>query len=354
MRPRRSLVDGFHREGRAAVVTAARVTGSQFGTAYVRSILPITAESNVAPITDASVQQERTQESIKSAFKYRLMAGLNGQTTQHEPTVQKASKQTAVKRIHVTSDSRAGLRAIEHRGALGRREIVSRARATPPASGSRKPPVHRNDESDLHIMQTVEGPEVDRRREVEIGRTVTQKKSVSTTGFRNSRLRKRFWARSVKVQRPMDIKNRPRIPIPDEDPYSLAGSNANGSGGSSGSSGYGHNGHNGHNGHGVVAATREQLMMQMGQKRGDKPPKLPPRENGYGPADIPKTKQIINKVNETGQRGALDVDLQEIELMKLQRERTQFMSFNLQRPIHRRLPTWAPYVGYEISVMASG
>ncbi|XP_063395600.1 uncharacterized protein LOC134680402 isoform X1 [Cydia fagiglandana] len=82
------------------------------------------------------------------------------------------------------------------------------------------------------------------------------------------------------VQRPMDIKNRPRIPIPDEDPYSIASSNANS--GSSGSSGYGLNGH------GVVAATREQLMMQMGQRRGDKPPKLPPRENGYGPADIPK------------------------------------------------------------------
>ncbi|XP_022130338.2 uncharacterized protein LOC111003893 isoform X1 [Pieris rapae] len=95
------------------------------------------------------------------------------------------------------------------------------------------------------------------------------------------------------VQRPLDIKNRPRIPIPDEDPYSIASSNANGSGSSGSSGGYGHNGHNGHlltnghNGHGVVAATREQLMMQMGQRR-EKPPKLPPRENGYGPADIPK------------------------------------------------------------------
>lgn len=84
----------------------------------------------------------------------------------------------------------------------------------------------------------------------------------------------------------MDIKNRPRIPIPDEDPYSIATNNANGSG-SSGSSGYGHG-----NGHGVVAATREQLMMQMGQRRGDKPPKLPPRENSYGPADIPKVRPL--------------------------------------------------------------
>ncbi|KAG6447054.1 hypothetical protein O3G_MSEX004713 [Manduca sexta] len=89
------------------------------------------------------------------------------------------------------------------------------------------------------------------------------------------------------IQRPMDIKNRPRIPIPDEDPYSIASSNANGSGSSGSSGGYGLG--NGHvNGHGVVAATREQLMMQMGQRRGEKPPNLPPRENGYGPADIPK------------------------------------------------------------------
>lgn len=41
------------------------------------------------------------------------------------------------------------------------------------------------------------------------------------------------------VHRPLDIKNRPRIPIPDEDPYSIAG-NGGGSG-SSGSSGFGNN-----------------------------------------------------------------------------------------------------------------
>lgn len=39
------------------------------------------------------------------------------------------------------------------------------------------------------------------------------------------------------VQRPLDIKNRPRIPIPDEDPYSVA-ENVGSSGGSSGSSGF--------------------------------------------------------------------------------------------------------------------
>lgn len=148
------------------------------------------------------------------------------------------------------------------------------------------------------------------------------------------------------VQRPIvDIKNRPRIPIPDEDPYSVAG---NGSGGSSGSSGFGAsamssmmslqqqqqllqqqqlqqsmignngnsagnittNGNNGvgggnmgtlqhlnngmvvagMNGSGHVAATREQLLMQSQQlahKRSEKPPKLPPRDNTYG-HDIPK------------------------------------------------------------------
>ncbi|KAJ8941437.1 hypothetical protein NQ318_016069 [Aromia moschata] len=79
------------------------------------------------------------------------------------------------------------------------------------------------------------------------------------------------------VQRVLDIKNRPRIPIPDEDPYSVAG-NGSGSSGSSGFAG------------GSVAATREQLILQSQQhtqRRSEKPPKLPPRENMY-PHDIPK------------------------------------------------------------------
>uniref|UniRef100_A0A1I8PAS5 MH2 domain-containing protein n=1 Tax=Stomoxys calcitrans TaxID=35570 RepID=A0A1I8PAS5_STOCA len=153
------------------------------------------------------------------------------------------------------------------------------------------------------------------------------------------------------VQRPLvDIKNRPRIPIPDEDPYSVAG---NGSGGSSGSSGFGASGmgnsslmsghsaqmqlqhqqqqqhqlqqqqsiiSNNSNGssvggggggggvpnsnhllnngsvlgggmNGHTAATREQLLMQTQQlahKRSEKPPKLPPRDNIYGTHEIPK------------------------------------------------------------------
>merc|ERR1711874_887248 len=61
----------------------------------------------------------------------------------------------------------------------------------------------------------------------------------------------------VKNERPVDIRNRPRIPVPDEDPYSVAGS------GSSGSSG-----------------VRERSK--------DKPPKLPPRDSIYGPQNIPK------------------------------------------------------------------
>jgi hypothetical protein len=85
------------------------------------------------------------------------------------------------------------------------------------------------------------------------------------------------------VQRPLDIKNRPRIPIPDEDPYSEAAGSAS----SSGSSGLGGSGSAGE-GSGsrdigsVVAATREQLLMQsQGMKRSEKPPKLPPRDNLY-------------------------------------------------------------------------
>lgn len=77
------------------------------------------------------------------------------------------------------------------------------------------------------------------------------------------------------LQRPVDIKNRPRIPIPDEDPYSIAGVSSS---------------------IGVSESfqqdrdTRDQIYIQSmnsRQKRTEKPPKLPPRENLYG-HDIPK------------------------------------------------------------------
>ncbi|XP_023290219.1 uncharacterized protein LOC105696480 isoform X2 [Orussus abietinus] len=76
------------------------------------------------------------------------------------------------------------------------------------------------------------------------------------------------------LQRPVDIKNRPRIPIPDEDPYSVAG--ASSSGPSEG-----------------LQSSRESKEPIYGQstsyhqRRAERPPKLPPRENLYG-HDIPK------------------------------------------------------------------
>lgn len=83
------------------------------------------------------------------------------------------------------------------------------------------------------------------------------------------------------VQRPVDIKNRPKIPIPDEDPYSEAAGTASSSG-SSGldvSAGEGKTAKdNGLSG----AAAREQLVLQQSQQTGnrksEKPPKLPPRD----------------------------------------------------------------------------
>ncbi|XP_058803640.1 uncharacterized protein LOC131671312 isoform X2 [Phymastichus coffea] len=95
------------------------------------------------------------------------------------------------------------------------------------------------------------------------------------------------------LQRPVDIKNRPRIPIPDEDPYSVATTSSNSearheqiyaayqrqrgeSGGqraSAGSSG--------------AAAHRRGAGNGLAAGPNERPPKLPPRENLYG-HDIPK------------------------------------------------------------------
>lgn len=74
------------------------------------------------------------------------------------------------------------------------------------------------------------------------------------------------------MHRQFDIRNRPRIPAPDEDPYSNCNEID-----SSGSSGFGASGIYGH-------IAREQHMMQSHypQLRREKPPKLPPRDNHYG------------------------------------------------------------------------
>ncbi|XP_059482966.1 uncharacterized protein LOC132201084 isoform X2 [Neocloeon triangulifer] len=73
----------------------------------------------------------------------------------------------------------------------------------------------------------------------------------------------------------LDIRNRPRIPIPDEDPYSVAGSGSSGS-----SSGAGKP-------NGGVNHLHQQLL-QLKQHKQDKPPKLPPRDVAGYPHDIPK------------------------------------------------------------------
>jgi len=75
----------------------------------------------------------------------------------------------------------------------------------------------------------------------------------------------------------LDIRNRPRIPVPDEDPYSVAGS------GSSGSSGNGNS-----------------------KPQRDKPPKLPPRDNSiYGP-QVPKPDYEQQAMDESRFRQQLE------------------------------------------------
>ncbi|XP_014239303.1 uncharacterized protein LOC106660839 isoform X2 [Cimex lectularius] len=85
----------------------------------------------------------------------------------------------------------------------------------------------------------------------------------------------------------VDIRNRPRIPVPDEDPYSVA-SNGGASSGSSGGS------------------------VHQGQRRSDKPPKLPPRDNNPYPHHIPKPdyddieedeNSLVTKANFPSSRG---------------------------------------------------
>ena len=67
------------------------------------------------------------------------------------------------------------------------------------------------------------------------------------------------------VRRGGDPRTRPRLPLPEEDPYSVAGSGSAGSGGSSGDS-----------------------SGKEGFRRSDRPPKLPPRDSPKPPYSIPK------------------------------------------------------------------
>merc|ERR550534_3122440 len=84
---------------------------------------------------------------------------------------------------------------------------------------------------------------------------------------------------SSQSQRPahIDIRNRPRIPIPDEDPYSIAGSGSSGASSGNGGQANGSGGSGGNTGGNGSERSR------------DKPPKLPPRDNnGYSANGMPK------------------------------------------------------------------
>ena len=73
----------------------------------------------------------------------------------------------------------------------------------------------------------------------------------------------------------IDIRNRPGIPIPDEDPYSIAGSGS--SGGSSG------------NGNGVRDRERSRANKE------PRPPELPPRDGGqYGTKPSSRVNKMIS------------------------------------------------------------
>lgn len=92
------------------------------------------------------------------------------------------------------------------------------------------------------------------------------------------------WRFAVAVQRPVDIKNRPRIPIPDEDPYSVASNELENSGAS---------GSSGEIGRERIAVTKEHLMQQMNGKRSEKPPKLPPRDNIYPQVRVVRVSETV-------------------------------------------------------------
>ncbi|OXU31002.1 hypothetical protein TSAR_010015 [Trichomalopsis sarcophagae] len=102
------------------------------------------------------------------------------------------------------------------------------------------------------------------------------------------------------LQRPVDIKNRPRIPIPDEDPYSVAGVSSSSTEPSLGREQQIYAAYQQHREQREHREAREphgrQSMVAgappQGHRRGERPPKLPPRENAYG-HDIPKMPRQV-------------------------------------------------------------
>lgn len=90
------------------------------------------------------------------------------------------------------------------------------------------------------------------------------------------------------MHRPFDIRNRPRIPIPDEDdPYAVATDLDV----SSGSSGFG-------NGiYGLLSREQVNMQSQYPKLRRDKPPKLPPRDKMlYGHHEVPGAMKVRNQI----------------------------------------------------------
>lgn len=100
------------------------------------------------------------------------------------------------------------------------------------------------------------------------------------------------------VSKRSDIRNRPRIPIPDEDPYSVAGS------GSSGGSSSSHNGNSTALNPGGPSVNSSGGVNPAGptatkdRRSTDKPPKLPPRDSGIYGSNIPKPD--YDEIDENG------------------------------------------------------
>lgn len=109
------------------------------------------------------------------------------------------------------------------------------------------------------------------------------------------------------IQHPLDVRIRPRIPVPDENPYSIAENICSRCGNSGNSGNLGNLGNSSNsrfittsaNETGHAAPNREQLskLQKPSPKRSEKTPKLPPRDNIY-PHDIPEPD--YDEINDDG------------------------------------------------------